>query len=170
MLGAMALVLVPLLAVPSLCVPPKWLSRPARLRLSVLSVLTQAPYSLRHCRLVVAALELSTSSPVYFDLRTCRFRRHSQYARVDAEVPTGPDFAARAGAYEPPVLTEEEAAVALAVQQSLDEAAAQPAEPPAAPALPPAHAAAAQLAPAGARGEEAPAGGEAVADADEAEQ
>lgn len=139
MLGAVALVLVPLLAVPSL--------------------------------LVVAALELSTSSPVYFDIKTCRFRRHSQYARVDADAPTGPDFAARAGAYEPPVLTEEEAAVALAVQQSLDEAAQQEqAAPPAAPAPPPAHAAAAQLAPAGARGEEAPAGGEAVADADEAEQ
>ena len=126
MLGAVALVLVPLLAVPSL--------------------------------LVVAALELSTSSPVYFDIKTCRFRRHSQYERRDAAAPSGPDFAARAGAYEPPALGEEEALTALAVQMSMDQA-----QPPAAEAQPdgtPAAAPAAQLAPAGARGEEAPAGGE----------
>ena len=126
MLGAMALVLVPLLAVPSL--------------------------------LVVAALELSTSSPVYWDATTCRFRRHKAYERRDSPPPSGPDFAARAGEYEPPALSEEEALTALAVQLSLDDAQQQPAP----EAAPPAPEAAAQLAPAGARGEEAPAGGEAA--------
>ena len=142
MLGVVAICLIPLLAVPSL--------------------------------LVVAALELSTPSPVYFDLQQFRFRRHKQYER---EQEVGPDFAARAGAYEPPPLTEDEALTALAVQMSLDSAAeaeagreAAPQELPLAelPAAAPAAAAAdAQLAPAGARGEEAPAGGD-EADASEA--
>ena len=77
--------------------------------------------------LVVAALELSTPSTVYFDLQQFRFRRHSQYERKDAEN-NGPDFAARAGAYEPPPLTEDEALTALAVQMSLDSAAEAEAE------------------------------------------
>ena len=140
MLGVVAICLIPLLAVPSL--------------------------------LVVAALELSTPSPVYFDLQQFRFRRHSQYERKEAEN-TGPDFAARAGAsYESPPLTEDEALTALAVQMSLDSAAEAEAGREAAlqelplaelPAAAPAAAAAdAQLAPAGARWEEAPAGGDAA--------
>ena len=126
--------------------------------------------------LVVAALELSTPSPVYFDLQQFRFRRHSQYEHKDAEN-TGPDFAARAGAYEPPPLTEDEALTALAVQMSLDSAAEAEAEAEAgrpqerplvemASAAPTAAVADAELAPApGAREEEAPAGGEGAADA-----
>lgn len=142
MLGAMALVLVPLLAVPSL--------------------------------LVVAALELSTSSPVYWDATTCRFRRHKAYERRDSPPPSGPDFAARAGEYEPPALSEEEALTALAVQLSLDSAAEAGRGAHAAPtsvelrAVAPAAGADAQLAPAGARGEAAPAGGEGAADAADA--
>ena len=125
--------------------------------------------------LVVAALELSTPSPVYFDLQQLRFRRHKQYEREgDGDAPGGPDFAARAGAYEPPPLTEEEALTALAVQLSLDSAAEAGRGAHAAPtsvelrAVAPAAGADAQLAPAGARGEAAPAGGEGAADAADA--
>lgn len=124
--------------------------------------------------LVVAALELSTPSPVYFDLQHFRFRRHSQYERKEDEN-TGPDFAARAGAYEPPPLTEDEALTALAVQMSLDSVAEAEAGREAAPlerplvelpaAAPTAAVADAQLAPAGGHREEAPAGAEGAADA-----
>ena len=67
-------------------------------------------------------MEASTPSPVYFDVRACRFRRHRLWGDAAAEAAeAGSSGDAQADAAPPLVVTEDEASLALAVQLSLDE-------------------------------------------------
>lgn len=72
---------------------------------------------------IFAILEHTTPSPVYWDAGSCRFRRKEELPDVGAKSWARTVATERNGGVADAVLSEDDAALALAVQLSVDEQA-----------------------------------------------
>ena len=72
---------------------------------------------------IFVILETTTPSPVYWDVGSCRFRKKGELPDVGAKSWARTVATERNGGVEDAVMSEDDAALALAIQQSVDEQA-----------------------------------------------